>query len=184
MSSPAFVTTSRQILGLSAAVLALAISGCSSSDASPNASAMLTGPGGADVPVGGLPDPCTLLTVAQIEAASGLSFGEGELNPQLSTSWQSICEWYSTDANFTFVQVVITADASTVAAQRETAEDMMGASVDVTVPGAENAYTVAGGSILGMGVEDYFVQVAYMTTGLGDVTSVTTALAAEVATAL
>jgi hypothetical protein len=183
VSSPAFVSASRRALGLSAIALALALSGCSSSETPPADPDSSTSPGGTS-PEGALPDPCSLLTAPQIEAVSEYSFAEGEFNPQLSTSWQSICEWYATDATVTFVQIVITADASTVALQRETAEDMMGGSVDVTVPGAENAYTVAGGSILGMGVKDYFVQVSYMTTSIEDVTSITTALAAEVAAAL
>jgi hypothetical protein len=60
----------------------------------------------------------------------------------------------------------------------------MGTAVDVTVPGAQDAYAVAKGSILGMTVGDYFVQVGYMSTDGLDALGITSALAADAAAAL
>ena len=178
MSSPAPLTVIRRALGSSAIALALALAGCSSSDADP------TAPGGGDAPAGSLPDPCSFLTAADVEAVSGVPSQEGEYNDITSNATQAVCDYHPVEGVFPLIEVYVAPDASSVASQRESAEDMMGASVDVTVPGASNAYTILDGSILGMAVGDYFVQVSYMTSDLDDVTALTIALASEVAAGL
>ena len=130
---------------------------------------------------GSLPDPCSLLTPAAITASSGIEFADGYFNDDQSTETQSICEWLPTDATFPLVQVYVSGGAGQISTQRATAESMMGVAVDVTVPGAQDAYAVAKGSILGMAVGDYFVQVSYMTTDGSDVLGITLALATEAA---
>ncbi|HEX7590012.1 MAG TPA: hypothetical protein VF362_03430, partial [Demequinaceae bacterium] len=83
-----------------------------------------------------------------------------------------------------FVQVLVTVGADSIASERASAEASMGASEDGTVIGGGSAYTVANGSILGMRVGDYFVQVTYLAGDSADVRVVTTALAQDVAKAL
>ena len=180
-------TASRGSLAIVAAAC-LALAGCSSSE--PESSYTFD----VEVPVaddpgtapdaGSLPDPCSLLTPAAISATSGIDFAEGYFNDDLSTDTQSICEWLPTDATFPLVQVYVSGGADQISTQRATAESMFGTGVDVTLPGAQDAYAVAKGSVLGMAVGDYFVQVSYMTTDGTDVLAITSALAAEAAAAL
>ncbi|MBN2177265.1 MAG: hypothetical protein JW722_06370 [Demequinaceae bacterium] len=167
--------THPRLRGIAALALSLVLVGCSSSGAAPD------GPGPAAGPI---PDPCALLDSTQIETITGVSFQEGVFNTDLSTDFQSICDWHPMDGAFPLVQVLVSPGASTVAAQRESAESIMGATVDVSVTGGDNAYTVAGGSILGMTVDDYFVQVAFMTSDLYDVSTMTGNLAEVVAATL
>lgn len=107
----------------------------------------------------------------------------GVINAQLSNDTQSICEW-KPEGGFPFVQVIVVGGADQVKTQRATAASMMGAVTDVTVPGASGAYCVANGTILGMAVGGYFVQVSYMSTSAADVSAITSALAANAAAAL
>ena len=128
----------------------------------------------------GLPDPCATLTAAQISSTVGVEFAAGEPNAALSDRTQSLCEWHSSDGVAAFVQVYITADAGIAPSQRESA-GMLGDTFDATVPGAAVAYSVAGGTIIGMGVGDYFVQVANVSSSMDDVTAQTVELATIVA---
>ncbi|WP_291379492.1 DUF3558 family protein [Demequina sp.] len=130
---------------------------------------------------GDLPDPCAWLSPSDLESAVGTTFGDGAINADLSTDFQNICEWSAADGSFLIVQVLVTEDAATVSTQRESAEDFLGETTDVSVEGATAAYTVAGGSILGMAMGDFFVQVAVMSTSTDDVTAQTVALAEIIA---
>jgi hypothetical protein len=159
----------------------LALAGCSSSDSGTTSSNDVNASPAAGS--GSLPDPCSLLTPSDIAAASGVTMADGVINAQLSNDTQSICEW-KPESGFPFVQVIVVGGADQVSTQRATAESMMGASADVTVPGASGAYSVANGSILGMAAGDYFVQVAYMSTSAADVSAITSVLAADAAAAL
>lgn len=129
----------------------------------------------------GLPDPCTWLTPGDLEAVVGTAFDEGAKNPDLSSDFQNICEWWAADGSVLFVQVLVTDGDASSSTQRQSAEDALGAASDVSVVGATDAYTVAGGSILGMVVGDNFVQVSLVSSSADDVTSETVALAEIVA---
>ncbi len=109
---------------------------------------------------------------------------EGSLNAEMSNVDRSVCDWKSAGSPSPFVQVLVTVGADTVEAERAAAEAQMGASEDAGVVGGGSAYTVANGSILGMRVGDYFVQVTYFTGDTTDVRIVTAALAQGVAKAL
>jgi hypothetical protein len=131
--------------------------------------------------IDGLPDPCTWLTPGDLEAVVGTAFDAGATNTDLSTDFQNICEWSAADGSFLFVQVLVTDGGATVSTQRQTAEEFLGKSSDVSVAGASDAYAVADGSILGMAVGDRFVQVSLLSSSLEDVTDRTVALAEIVA---
>ena len=166
-----------------AAAACLALAGCGSSEPDATLSDDVN-VSPADAGSGSLPDPCSLLTPASISAASGIDFADGYFNDELSNDTQSICEWLPTGATFPLVQVYVSGGAEQISTQRATAESTMGVGVDVAVAGAQDAYAVAKGSILGMAVGDYFVQVSYMTTDGSDVLAITSALAADAAAAL
>jgi hypothetical protein len=42
---------------------------------------------------GDLPDPCSLLTLDDVMTATGVTFGEGVLNDELSGESQVVCDW-------------------------------------------------------------------------------------------
>lgn len=130
------------------------------------------GPFEADVP-----NPCDLLTTAQIEEALGSAYEDAKPNEMQSTERQSVCEWWSTDAAGTFVQVLIKVDASSVAAERESAKEGLGATIDLEVAGATDAYSMLSGAMIGMAAGDYFVQVSNLSGDGGDQTAETLGLA-------
>ena len=168
--------THHRLTDVVALVLSLALAGCSSSDDAPNT------PDAAEA--GDIPDPCSLLSAADIEAVSGVAFQPGVFNEDLSTDFQSICDYSPVDGVFPLVQVLVSPGEAQVATQRSTAGDMLGGTVDVTVSGASDAYAVAGGSIVGMAANGYFVQLSYMSSDVADVTSTTVSLAEVVVGAL
>ncbi len=128
-----------------------------------------------DVPA---PDPCSLLTAADIEDATGVRFGEGAFNADLSGDMQSICDWIGTVGYATVQTLIVPIDVW--AAQRESAAIVF-AVVDVDIPGADAAYVTEEGSLIGMQVAGMFLQVSYIPPGPGDVLPQTTALAATAA---
>ncbi len=132
-------------------------------------------------PADGLPDPCALLTPDDLESVVGTAFGDGAVNADLSTDFQSICEWSAADESFLFVQVLVTDGSASVATQRQSAQEFLGETSDVSVAGATEAYTVANGSILGMAVGGRFVQVSLLSSSIDDLTADTVALAQIVA---
>lgn len=132
----------------------------------------------------GIPDPCGLLTEEQIEAATGIGFDGGTFDEDLSTDTQSLCVWHSDDDPGTFVQVLVSEGAAQVQSQRAEAVEYLGTSQDETVAGARDAYSLESGAILGMAVDDYFVQVSAITRFAFTPAEVTGALAPEVAAAL
>jgi hypothetical protein len=124
-----------------------------------------------------VPDPCDAITSAQIEAALGSQYDEAKPNVYQSNETQSVCEWWSTTHEGTFVQVLIKSDASLVASERESADLGLGATVDEQVEGATDAYSMLSGAMIGMAVDDYFVQVSNLSGDGGDQTPETIALA-------
>ncbi len=175
--------THNRLRGVAVLALSLVLVGCSSSSETPtdtNTPTTTNTPAAA----GAIPNPCSLLTVADIDSATGISYQPGVFDDQQSDDSHSICNFQPVDGVLPFVQVLVSPGESQIAAQRGTADDFLGGSVDVTVAGATNAYAVAGGSIVGMTVNGFFVQVSYMTSDMGEVTATTVTLAEKVASAL
>lgn len=128
-----------------------------------------------------VPNPCDALTTAQVEETLGIAYDDAKPNELLSTETQAICEWWATDKPGTFVQVIVKAGAGQVAVERESANQGLGATVDETVAGATEAYSMLQGAMIGMAVDDYFVQVSNLSGTGGDHTAETIALAEFVA---
>ncbi len=163
----------------------LALVACGTSEASTNEpSSAINDDAPTSAAATSLPNACSLLTTAQIKAVTNVVLNEGEPNEALSTADRAICDWKSPDGPSPFVQVLVSVGADGVAAEREFAESQMGASTDVGVVGGGSAYTVADGSILGMSVGNFFVQVTYFTGDTADVSVTTVALAQYVVKAL
>jgi len=105
-------------------------------------------------------DPCALLTVDDLTTVTGVEFGEGTFNEQLSAGGNLICDWLAVDGLDT-VQVLIHPD---VAAFEQTRDSAVVDVVDIDVPGADGAYILSGG-IVGMAAGDVFLQVSYLASG-------------------
>lgn len=161
--------THRLTFGVVAAASALVLAGCTGSD----------GPFKAPVP-----NPCDTLDTAMINETLGSEYDDAKPNELQSNDRQSVCEWWSKDQGGTFVQVLIKVDATSVTAERESANNGLGATVDEKVVGATDAYSMLSGAMIGMAVDDYFVQVGNLTGKGGDLTLETTALAEAVAAAI
>jgi hypothetical protein len=113
---------------------------------------------------------------------AGVAVEKGKIDADLSTDTVSVCAWRPTSGTFPVIMVYLSAGGEQVEAQRLEAENGYGVpSVDVTVAGARDAYAAGNGSLIGMVVGDYFVQVSYLTSGTADALDKTAPLAAAVA---
>ncbi len=158
-----------------------------------------------------VPEACSLLSPDLIEAATGVAGAKGKLNKDLSIPGTSVCEWKGSKADLPSVQVLITtlagepeatpgvtptpapspdpsasADPNSVAAHRASAEAASGVATDVVVAGGDDAFILGNGSVVGMGIKTlkhlYYIQVTYTSGDSTDVSGITKALAALVAT--
>ncbi|WP_062390003.1 hypothetical protein [Demequina iriomotensis] len=133
---------------------------------------------GGDTAASGDRDVCALVSPADLEEITGLTFEEGVFDTDLSSDAQLVCNWTHGGDQLAIVQVLVLPDVGDVVrSQRDTAEEWMGATTDVEVAGAADAYALASGSILGMRVGQDFVQVSYMEASGDDVTGTTVAIA-------
>jgi hypothetical protein len=145
----------------------LAFTGCSSDPGSPGTGSTAGGPPPASASDGapapdGLPDPCTLLTRAEVDAATGGSFAEGAINTMVSQDHLKACDWQSSGVA-TVQALVTTVDAFDTS--RKVAADTYGSADDVSIAGAKRAYVVKGGFLIGMDMGAVFLQVSYIATG-------------------
>ncbi len=148
-----------------------------SSDASTPASDQSTSPAAA----ADLPDPCTLLTAAEITAATGVPFDEGKPDAKLSTPERQICNWMATGSPTVMTQVLVTALTPDGWDQAKTGTAQVNPVHDETIAGADRAFATNEGSILAMDVHGRFVQLAYFSGGTDSVLKATKQLAAEAA---
>lgn len=138
-------------------------------------SATTTTSGGSSV----LPSDCLLLTTDDLMAATGLAFGEGAVNEDLSSDTQIICDWVTEEASDFAIAQVLIAEYGYEDAKAGTAG--VYTLVDVSIPGASQAYATEEGSLIGMEIDGLYVQVAYIPSGPGSVLDETTALATAAA---
>lgn len=125
-----------------------------------------------------VPDPCSLWTAADLAAATGVTFGEGVFNDGLSAPPRQICDWLTPEgAPLATAQVLVVDDSTTFEGSRTDA------TIDLDVPGADAAYSLNDGDIIGMDVDGIFVQVAYLPADAGADTLTQLAQLAEVAAA-
>ena len=143
----------------------LALAGCSSESGSPaggSPDASSSATVGTSQAPDDLPDPCSLLTGAEVKAATGRTFGEGAVNTTVSQEGISACDWQGPGVD-TVQALVTTVDAFD--SSRQTAADVYGSANDVSIAGVDRAYVVKGGFLIGMDVGKTFLQVSYIASG-------------------
>lgn len=128
------------------------------------------------------PKACSLLDQAAIKDATGIAVQKGKLDAEVTSETQSTCVWRPESGDFPVILVYLSAGGAQVTTQRADAETGYGVpAVDVTIAGAHDAYAAGNGSLIGMVVGGYFVQVAYITPGTSDALDKTTPLATKAA---
>jgi hypothetical protein len=157
-------------------MLLAGLAACSSPSETPDANGQTTpnvaGPDGATA----LPDPCALLTTAEVNAATGHTFPDGAINTTVTQDHLAACDWTASGAGT--VQVLVS-DVQLFDSSRTTADQIYGV-IDVTVPGMPRAYAVKDGFLIGMDAPGFFLQVSYITVD-PNVATITSQLAANVA---
>jgi hypothetical protein len=115
------------------------------------------------------PDPCALLDPAAIADATGWTVAEGGPADEDAAPGLSGCHFLELD-QIGVVQVVVadrTGSGPATSARRELAERHDDV-VDVTVPGASDAFEARDLGVVGMVVDDRFVEVSAVGAGLDD----------------
>jgi hypothetical protein len=124
------------------------------------------------------PDPCSLLTTDEIDAATGLTFGDGAVNETVTQENQTACDWLAVSGLGIVQVLVLTVDVYD--SSRDSASEIVGV-VDVSVPGASRAYATDDGSIVGMDMGGTYLQVSFLSSDQPDVSAATLQLAAAAA---
>lgn len=177
----------RATLAGTTAVLALLLSGCTSSEttegAAPAPGTESTGaadeaPADDGDDAASLPDVCALLTPAEIESATGMAVSDGVADPERQTSSSSLCQWDQADGAG-FVGVAIAPGAPMPYEEGE--DEALGTITAVTVPGSGEAYIVRKGITMGMMVGDDYVAVTFSGDYDGEHSDGTIAVATAVA---
>jgi hypothetical protein len=178
------------VLAPVALVAAILTGGCGSADSGAPAAdgsiAATSGAGAAttrqDAPAA-LPDPCSLLTTAEIAAASTLEFGAGTPSTVITGEDRAACDWVSTGSTFATAQVLLwRTSAGSYDDARSGMTDALGTDVsDITIPGTRHAFTVTGGTIIGMDMGGLYLQVSFLPSSNEDVLTTTTGLATRAA---
>lgn len=125
-----------------------------------------------------LPDPCLLLTPADIEAATGMAVSKGVADPERQTSYSSLCQWDEVGGT-SFVAVAMAPD--TVVPYEEGEDEVLGTIAAIAIPGADEAYLIRTGITLGMSVDGTYVSIAFNGEYDGEQGGGTKAIAALVA---
>ena len=172
---------------LAGVVLVLALAGCGSPAAGPGAgSDGVTSPPGqpgvgegtASGAASGIPDPCALLTPADIESITGFPVTEGVADPERQSEYSALCEWTQVDDIGT---VTIALAPGAPVPYEEGEETALGKTVAIEIPGASEAFSVSDGLSVGMSVDGTYVSVAFSGALDGERGDVTIALATLVA---
>jgi len=124
---------------------------------------------------------CALLTVEDLDSATGLTWGEGVFNESLSSDQQFICDWVTTEGGFATAQVLVQPTDDNFGSNRNSAESVFGLAEAPSITGADETYATEEGSLIGMRIGGEFVQVSYIPPDAGNVLDATTQLAQAVA---
>lgn len=106
-----------------------------------------------------LPDACALVTLTQLEDATGVEFADGVVNEFVDVSSESICD-YSSVEGLELVQILVSSAAPDAIERRASAEIELSTTSNAEVPGANDAYIVNGLGQIGMGANNVFLQIA------------------------
>ena len=125
-------------------------------------------------------DVCSLLTVADLEAATELTWGAGSFSESMSSEQQAVCDWTAT-SQYATAQVLVYSTDEFFEDNRTSAASVFGLGDPPTIAEADEVYATDEGSLIAMRLAGRFVQVSYIPPGPGNVLAETTALAEAVA---
>lgn len=167
---------------LAGVALVLALAGCGSPAADPEAgsdgaASSAEQPSVEEGTASGIPDPCVLLTPADIESITGFPVTGGVADPERQSERSALCEWTQTDD----LGTVTIALAPGAPVPYEEEETPLGETVAIEIPGATDAFSVSDGLSVGMSVDGTYVAVAFSGALDGERADVTIALATLVA---
>jgi len=128
----------------------------------------------------GIPDPCMLLTPAEIESITGFPVADGVADPERQSEYSALCEWTQADD----LGTVTIALAPGYPVPYEEEDTPLGKTVAIEIPGASEAFSVSDGLSVGMSVDGTYVSVAFSGALNGERAEVTIALATLVASRL
>jgi hypothetical protein len=126
-----------------------------------------------------LPDPCALLTPADLEESTGFVFLDGEPSATRTNSIEAVCEWQTAETTDHFGVVQLVASTLNYEIMMDAASTVYDVG-DVEIAGADRAFADVSGSPVGADVAGLFLQVTY-TGSDQDMIAPATAALAEVA---
>lgn len=180
---PRLVRRTRTVMLPTGALLASLLVSCSGANDTPaggEGDSTLQAPAATVTPA--VVDVCSLLTPSDITTATGLSWAEGAFDETLSAQDRFVCNWYNAGGGYALVQVMVVANPAAFDQNRVEAADVFGlAEGSLVIAGADGAYATEEGSLVGMDIQDRFVQVTYVPPGPGNVLDATRQLAQVVA---
>ncbi len=176
---------------LAGVALVLALAGCSSPAGPPSGSEDAGGSTRQPIPEESaaavetdtdsmIPDPCALLTPADIESMTGLPVADGLADPARQSEYSALCEWTQPDD----IGTVTLALAPGFPVPYEEEDTPLGKTIAIEIPGASDAFSVSDGLSVGMSVDGIYVSLAFSGALDGERAEVTIALATLVASRL
>ncbi len=126
-------------------------------------------------------DPCSLLSRSIVADTTGVAMQRADFDDDLSNDSQAVCAWRPVGGGYPIVQVFVSNGGAQVATQRSDIESQLGSSTDITIPGATDAYLAGHGELVGMVIDDRFIQIAVIDTSGADLTDIAIALATKAA---
>lgn len=103
---------------------------------------------------GAMPDPCALLSPAEIETAAGFAVGDGAADADRQSDTKVLCEWTQTGGDG-FVAIAVAPGYPVPFGEGET---VVGTTVAIDIPGASEAYSLVTYGSVAMRVDgDYIV---------------------------
>ena len=103
---------------------------------------------------GAMPDPCALLSPAEIETAAGFAVGDGAADADRQSDTKVLCEWTQMGGDG-FVAIAVAPGYPVPFGEGET---VVGTTVAIDIPGASEAYSLVTYGSVAMRVDgDYIV---------------------------
>lgn len=125
---------------------------------------------------------CDMIDGSTVASITGLPFESVEPEVEAMGGAQVSCTWNLEGDSIAVFQVVIAdGDGADMALTRESLAAIFDDVTDVSVPGAEYAFSVMGGVLVGMAIDGDYVQVMFMDMYGEDTSAATLQLAGEVA---
>jgi len=126
---------------------------------------------------GAMPDPCALLSPAEIESAAGFAVGDGVADADRQSDTKVLCEWTSTGVDG-FVAIAVAPGYPVPFGEGET---VVGTTVAIDIPGASEAFRLVTYGSVAMRVDGDYIVVSSAGSPSSESSDVTLPLASLVA---